>query len=352
MNFSEFVLSLLTLLTKTLMQMKALKIIILIIVAIVVLLLIVGLFLPKNVHTESSISIDAPAKVIFKQVNHLKSWDNWSPFLEDDPNMVTTYEGPEEGVGAKSLWDMEDGSGNLTIVESIPYEKISTDLVFNGEGEASGSFLFKEMDEGIKVIWTFDMDNLAYPFEVYMGCVMDVMMKQYLEKGLLNLKEYCENLPDIDMEVEITETFVEPQLSLAIKDSVDMYHIGDKMLELYTELESYMLEAGIEISGPPYAVYYNWDTAALIVFEAGFPVLAKVEGKDRMFFTETPGGNVVTAYNYGNYNSIGEIHTKIHEYINKNAIVMMGYPWEVYLTDPNSEPDTSKWVTQILYPVE
>lgn len=332
--------------------MKALKIIILIIVAIVVLLLIVGLFLPKNVHVESSINIDAPAKVIFNQVNNLKSWDNWSPFLEDDPNMITTYEGPEEGVGAKSLWDMEDGSGNLTIVESIPYKKISTDLIFDGEGEARGSLSFEETDEGVKVIWNFDMDNLSYPLEVYMGCVMDVMMKPYLEKGLSNLKEYCENLPASDMEVEITETYVEPQLSLAIKDSVDMYHIGDKMHELYSELEAYMMEAGIEISGPPYAVYYCWDTTAPIVLEAGFPVAEKVDGKDRIFFTETPGGKVVTTYHYGNYESVGATYMKINEYNEENSKVASGYPWEVYLTDPALEPDTSKWVTQIFFPVE
>jgi effector-binding domain-containing protein len=42
----------------------------------------------------------------------------------------------------------------------------------------------------------------------------------------------------------------------------------------------------------------------------------------------------------------------MHEYMQENNLVSDGPVIEVYVTDPVSEPDTSKWLTQIIYPVK
>ncbi len=335
--------------------MKALKVILLVILAIVVLLLIVGLFLPKSAHVEGSTTIDAPAKIVFKQVNHLKSWDNWSPWIEEDPNMIETFEGPEEGVGAMYLWEMGGGErGKLTIMESIPYEKIVNELDFYDQGRATDSWTFVEGDDGTKVTWVMNMSGFSYPFEVYFGLILDVMMKPYFDKGLSNLKEFCESIPEEIMptNTDISETQIESLPALAIKDSAQISGLPDKMVEVYTELETYMKEAGIEMTGPPYSVYIKWDPESWTVFEAGFPVPETAEGKGRIFLTQSPGGKAITVYHYGAYTTLGDSWKLIEEYAKANEKVMAGSPWEVYLTDPTVVKDTSKWVTQIVYPVE
>lgn len=334
--------------------MRALKVIILIIVAIVVLLLIIGLFLPKNVHIEGTTTINAPAKIIFNQVNHLQNWANWSPFREEDPDMIESYEGPSEGVGAIYKWTMQGDTGKLTIMESVPYEKIVNDLNFYERGGATGTWTFEETDEGTKVVWSMDIKDLSYPVEVYYGILMDMAMKPYFDKGLSNLKEYCENLPEESMptEAEVIETTIEATPAIAIKDSSMMADIGDKMYELYNELETFMKENNIEMSAPPYTRYYNWDPEKYIVFEVGFPVEDEIEDQGRIYYTTIPAGNIVTVYHYGSYDSMEPAWLRIDEYIKENEKVVIGAPWEVYLTDPNVEKDTSKWVTQICYPVE
>jgi len=332
--------------------MKALKVILLIIVAIVVLLLIIGLFLPKNVHIESSTTIDAPAKVAFKQVNNLSSWVNWSPWIEEDPDIIETYEGPVEGVGAMYLWEMGGGEkGQLTIRESKPYEKIVNDLDFYEQGSAVGTWTFEETDGVTTVTWGMDMKDFSYPVEVYMGVLMDMMMKPYFEKGLSNLKEYCENLPE-EVESGVTETQVESMPALSIKDSTLMEGMADKMMEIFTELETYMKEAGVEMAGPPYNLYYKWDPEGYTVVEAGFPVTGSAEGKGRINAAQSPGGKVVTITHYGDYAKLGDSWMIIDNYVKENEKVVVGAPWEVYMTDPTVELDTSKWVTQIYYPVE
>lgn len=53
----------------------------------------------------------------------------------------------------------------------------------------------------------------------------------------------------------------------------------------------------------------------------------------------------------GAYDEAGKVHYGIMEYIKANNIELIGAPWEVYVTDPSEEPDTSLWITEIYYPV-
>jgi effector-binding domain-containing protein len=42
----------------------------------------------------------------------------------------------------------------------------------------------------------------------------------------------------------------------------------------------------------------------------------------------------------------------IQAWLEENARCVAGSPWEVYATDPGAEPDVSKWVTEVYYPLE
>ena len=44
--------------------------------------------------------MNVKAKVIFDQVNDLKMWEKWSPWVEGDSTIKVTYQGPGKGIGA------------------------------------------------------------------------------------------------------------------------------------------------------------------------------------------------------------------------------------------------------------
>ena len=50
------------------------------IVIVIVIFSVVGLFLPRNIHIERSISIDQPAPMLFAILNSYASYDTWSPW--------------------------------------------------------------------------------------------------------------------------------------------------------------------------------------------------------------------------------------------------------------------------------
>ena len=53
---------------------------------------------PTEYSVTRDIEIDAPANLVFEQVNNHKLRDAWSPWERMDPDMQKSYEGPEAGV--------------------------------------------------------------------------------------------------------------------------------------------------------------------------------------------------------------------------------------------------------------
>ena len=88
-----------------------LKKVLIAIAAIIVIFLIIVAFQPGDFRVQRSATINAPADVVFAQVNDFHKWEAWSPWVKLDPNAKNTFEGPASGVGAKFGWNGNDKVG-------------------------------------------------------------------------------------------------------------------------------------------------------------------------------------------------------------------------------------------------
>lgn len=169
--------------------MKILKSLFILVAVILVLFTVITLFLPSKVEMQRSRIIDAPVSVIFKQVNDLRNWQNWSPWHQLDPQMTVNYSGDTaEGTGHWYSWEGNEavGSGKLTILESIPNSRIRTQMVFSGVEEPSYSnWIFEEEEQGTKVTWTYDATTPGAA--KWLGLVTEYFLAPAYENGLKNL---------------------------------------------------------------------------------------------------------------------------------------------------------------------
>src|SRR5216683_5147573 len=101
-------------------------------VVIVVVLCIVIALQSSTYHVERTATINAPAPVVFAQVNDFHKWNAWSPWAKLDPAMKQTFEGAPAGNGAVYTWNgnKEVGEGRMTITESRPSDLIKINLEF------------------------------------------------------------------------------------------------------------------------------------------------------------------------------------------------------------------------------
>jgi hypothetical protein len=174
--------------------MKTLKRVLVGILAAVILLVVVGYLLPRQVHVERSIVINAPQAQLFDALNGFKRFNEFSPWAALDPNTEYSYGGPETGVGAKMSWisaNDDVGSGTNEIVESTPSDFIRTRLDFGGQ-LAEATFKFEPADSGTRVTWGFDGDLGNNPIMRFVGLWFDKWIGTDYEKGLARLKEVME----------------------------------------------------------------------------------------------------------------------------------------------------------------
>ena len=143
--------------------MRALKITVIVLLCTVAVVLIIAFFLPKEVIVSQSEYINAKPSVVFRQVNSMQNYTNWSPF-EEDSTMVSMYEGPEMGVGSIRTWDGEkSGKGSLEIIESVPYSKVVNLVKFDPSGIAEETWTFEPGEDGVNVNWNLRVYDLSFP---------------------------------------------------------------------------------------------------------------------------------------------------------------------------------------------
>ena len=175
---------------------KILKIVGAILLLLVAFVLIAGLFAAKDYHFETGITINAPKEKVWQYTGSLHGMEQWSPFIEGDPNIQLSFEGRDSAVGAIYKWkgNKKVGSGSQTISKIDPLNRMDTHLHFIEpfEGEADAYLKLSEEGNTTRVAWGFNT-RYAYPMNVMLLFMnMDKMMGEPFNKGLAKLKQLSE----------------------------------------------------------------------------------------------------------------------------------------------------------------
>jgi effector-binding domain-containing protein len=84
---------------------------------------------------------------------------------------------------------------------------------------------------------------------------------------------------------------------------------------------------------------------------AAVPVDAAAKVPVRYRVMQLESGTAVKATHKGSYKTLEEPHNKLNQYLAWRKLEVSGAPWEVYITEPEGEKDTARWVTEVYYPV-
>ncbi len=167
--------------------------------AVVLVFVIVVALQPADFTVSRSLAVAAPPELAFAQVNNFRKWAVWNPWGKLDPAMKQSYSGAESGVGAVYAWagNNQVGEGRMTLVESVPNERIRIDLEFFKPFAATNTAQFTFKPEGDKTVVTWSMSGKNNFMAKAIGLVMsmDKMIGGMFEKGLADLNTIVESGP-------------------------------------------------------------------------------------------------------------------------------------------------------------
>jgi len=334
--------------------------IVVVIVVIVALLAGIGMLLPRQVHVERSIVIDAPAATVYVLIDGFKQFHKWSPWAALDPNAKYSWEGPAYGVGAKQSWvgdPKKVGSGSQEIIEVKPYEMVKSHLDFGKQGVATAQFTLSPEATGTKVTWGLDSDMGAGPIGRYFGLMMDRMIGADYEKGLAGLKTLAESLPKTDFaDLTVTPGTVQSvNVAYASRQSSKQTQaIGDAMGAAFTQVVAFMKAHKLTRLGAPIAIYTRWDDAGC-EFDAAIPVEKGPDGPippdAPVQVKQTYAGRVLKVVFKGPYTGMPAINSKLTAYMAARGYESAGPPWDEYVSDPTTTPP-AELKTNIYQPVK
>lgn len=176
--------------------MKILKGILFTILGIIVLLLVIALFVKKDYTIEREIVINKPKAEVFEYIKHIKNQDTYSVWNMMDQNKKQTFTGTDGTEGFIYAWDgnSDVGAGEQEITKIDEGSRIEMELRFERPMEGVGFAHMATEDAGnntTKVKWGMTGTS-SYPMNI-MNLMMDSMMGDGLEKGLVNMKKNLES---------------------------------------------------------------------------------------------------------------------------------------------------------------
>ncbi len=306
--------------------------------------------------------INAPAPLLFNEVNDFSTWKNWSAWKNGDDIIIELSEEPQ-GQGAVMSWkstEMRDGT--ITNTEVIPFSTIQQQLDLDiriGESGSDMYWIFEPSNEGTQVTWGIEgnqsfKEKLSY---ILQDQDLNEIFRPKLEEGLEGLER------EIIRQMELYSINVDGVTQhgggyyMYTTTATRMNEVNQKAAEMIEQVSLYMENNNISISGKPFVIYNQRDeqngttifsaavpTPSQMITPAGSPVLAGYLEPQK----------VVKTTLRGNRKNALEAWEATYSYIQENGYQVdpEGTPFEVYITNPADEQNPARLVTEIYIPIQ
>lgn len=345
--------------------MRVLKTILIILLSLVGLWLLLSLIGPKTSHVERSTVINAQPGTVYDYAKYLKNMDEWGVWRSMDKDAKYELIGEDGTVGAKQAWDGDTVmQGSMTITALEPNKSVKSDLAFGDFMTSQVELGLQPVEGGTEVKWSLDGEIPFMGRAMMLFMSMDDQVGKDFDTGLANLKRIVEAkeaeaaaaLAAKTSGGYVIETLDRPEMVYVGKRNkkVKWQDMGAFFASSFPAAGKAAGEAKLEMAGAPSGVYFEWNekdqTADLL---AGMPVKGtadlKVAGMETVV---VPASKVLHIPYYGAYEKVGPAHEAMDAYIKANNLTHYANVIEEYVTDPMTEKDTTKWLTNIYYLVK
>lgn len=150
------------------------------------------------------------------------------------------------------------------------------------------------------------------------------------------------------MNIEIRELQSQAILSIRENCEPNTKSIGDALGKIYDEINEVIKENNLTIAAPCLTIFHDY-TEKDVDMEGATPVNKDKDIKlsGRVKLNELPGGKTLVGSYYGPYEGLGDAYKTFFDYIRDNNLQPQSPPWETYVVSRQTEPDSSKWLTEI-----
>jgi effector-binding domain-containing protein len=152
------------------------------------------------------------------------------------------------------------------------------------------------------------------------------------------------------MGYEVTVKEVAPETFAAVRGTYQITELGQVMRREFGRVMAAITAQGARPSGGASTLYQCW-TEDAVDAEIAFTIDGEFAPQGDVKPGTLPGGSVAFTTHVGPYDQIAAPYYAMQEYAESNDLTLANTMWERYLTDLATEPDLTKHVTELFWPL-
>ncbi|KAA9038176.1 hypothetical protein FW778_15615 [Ginsengibacter hankyongi] len=310
------------------------KWLIIVVVLIGLLVTYAYVFLPKNVNSSIVVKIHCVMNSASRYVMNETKWPKWWPgtIIHDS-------------VSNKDIFNYE---GCRYLITEIKYNAILIETQANGFS-ISGTMIFLPLNpDSIQVEWKYGLETTANPINRLHLYWESKKINNNLLNIMKSMKAFLDK-PENVYGMHIDQILVKDTLLVTTNFSSPQYPTTQKIYDLINGIKTYIaLNHAKETNFP---MLHIWQDSGIYKSQVAIPVNVVIPQNHMYLIKRMVPGKILVGQVTGGAYTANEAIRQMGIFMTDHALSSPAIPFESLVTNRMEEPDTSKWITKIYYPV-
>jgi effector-binding domain-containing protein len=211
-------------------------------------------------------------------------------------------------------------------------------------------FLFPVNNDTTAIAWQTGFAASNNPIKRIAQYFEALGIKKNIKMIIESLGQYVNHTKNV-YGIDVIKEKVKIDFLVSTKKSFSHYPSTSEVYGMIDNVKNYIARQAAKEKDYPMLNIMALDT---IRYEAqvAIPVDKKLPDSNEFSFKWMPrGGNILAAEIKGGIKTVDQSIEQFREYVTDHQLTVMAIPFQSLVTDRRMEPDTSKWITRLYYPV-
>jgi effector-binding domain-containing protein len=304
-------------------------------VILVLLVISAYIFIPTQIKISGNTLTGCDNKNISLFLHDQQKWALWWP------------QQPENKIEADSSFNYKDYHYRLTKPLSHGGEM---QLIKKGTKFKISVSLFPINNDTTAIAWQTGFTASNNPIKRITQYFEALSMKKNIKMVIGSLGQYVNHTKNV-YGIDVIKEKVKIDFFVSTKKSFPHYPTTSEVYEMIDNIRNYIASQGAKEKDYPMLNIMSLDT---IQYEAhvAIPVDKKLPDNNEFSLKWMPrGGNILVTEIKGGIKTVDQSMKQFTQYVTDHQLTVMAIPFQSLITDRRKEPDTSRWITRLYYPV-
>ena len=303
------------------------KILITLVLLLVLALAAVYLFIPGKIKIYESVPVKATMTGVSRLLSNESKSHEWWP-------------------GGSAF----DFNGKSYIINGHIFNAFDVTIIKEKDSLDSRINLVLLDDDSMSVDWSLELKTSTNPFNRFLQYKKAKEIQKDLNTILISLKQFAE-IPENVYGIVVKKTIVQDSVLISTRRSFDHKPGVQEIDVMIQRLKAYIAQnEAVEKNYPMLNVMMidNSDYQAMVAIPVDHELPATGEFAPKFLLKS---GNILEAQVQGGPYTIEKAFTELENYRSDHNYTSPAIPFQLLVTDRSKEPDTTKWITKLYYPI-